>query len=180
MGDKTVSSQIEKKFDSTIKDIEEHTEDRDKSLFADNLESALDEFSNLGRSVIEYYKNDYERKVEKLSGLSNGGRLGGKNDGNGNKGSYLLQYYKTILAVADRELAYRDARAKNLRETWGLHSGGTFTLGDVERIFKETNRDKEKAKLFQKVLDINKRLGVNIKVSAESPTKRSGDRKSVV
>ena len=173
--DKGVSSQIEKKFDSTIKDIEEHTEDRDKSLFADNLESALDEFSNLGRSVIEYYKNDYERKVEKLSGLSNGGRLGGKNDGNGNKGSYLLQYYKTILAVADRELAYRDARAKNLRETWGLQPGGTFTLGAVERIFKETNRDKAKAELFQKALDINKRLGVTFKVSEENPNKASGE-----
>lgn len=173
--DKTVSSQIEKKFDSTIKDIEEHTEDRDKSLFADNLESALDEFSNLGRSVIEYYKNDYERKVEKLSGLSNGGHLGGKNDGNGNKGSYLLQYYKTILAVADRELAYRDARAKNLRETWGLQPGGTFTLGAVERIFKETNRDKAKAELFQKALDINKRLGVTFKVSEENPNKASGE-----
>lgn len=173
--DKTVSSQIEKKFDSTIKDIEEHTEDRDKSLFADNLESALDEFSNLGRSVIEYYKNDYERKVEKLSGLSNGGRLGGKNDGNGNKGSYLQQYYKTILAVADRELAYRDARAKNLRETWGLQPGGTFTLGAVERIFKETNRDKAKAELFQKALDINKRLGVTFKVSEENPNKASGE-----
>lgn len=173
--DKNVSSQIEKKFDSAIKDIEEHTEDRDKSLFADNLESALDEFSNLGRSVIEYYKNDYERKVEKLSGLSNGGRLGGKNDGNGNKGSYLLQYYKTILAVADRELAYRDARAKNLRETWGLQPGGAFTLGAVERIFKETNRDKAKAELFQKALDINKRLGVTFKVSEENPNKASGE-----
>lgn len=173
--DKTVSSQIEKKFDSTIKDIEEHTEDRDKSLFADNLESALDEFSNLGRSVIEYYKNDYERKVEKLSGLSNGGRLGGKNDGNGNKGSYLLQYYKTILAVADRELAYRDARAKNLRETWGLQPGGAFTLGAVERIFKETNRDKAKAELFQKALDISKRLGVTFKVSEENPNRASGE-----
>lgn len=172
--DKTVSSQIEKKFDSTIKDIEEHTEDRDKSLFADNLESALDEFSYLGRSEIENIKNDYERKVEKLSGRSTDGRIGGKNDGNGNKGSYLLQYYKTILAVADRELAYRDARAKNLRETWGLQPGGTFTLGAVERIFKETNRDKAKAELFQKALDISKRLGVNITVSAEDSNRASG------
>lgn len=173
--DKTVSSQIEKKFDSTIKDIEEHTEDRDKSLFADNLESALDEFSNLGRSVIEYYKNDYERKVEKLSGLSNGGHSSGEIDGNGNKGSYLLQYYKTVLAVADRELAYRDARAKNLRETWGLQPGGAFTLGAVERIFKETNRDKGKAELFQKALDISKRLGVTFKVSEENPNRASGE-----
>lgn len=172
--DKTVSSQIEKKFDSTIKDIEEHTEDRDKSLFADNLESALDEFSYLGRSEIENIKNDYERKIEKLSGRSTDGRIGGKNDGNGNKGSYLLQYYKTILAVADRELAYRDARAKNLRETWGLQPGGTFTLGAVERIFKETNRDKAKAELFQKALDISKRIGVNIIVSAEGSNRASG------
>ena len=172
--DKDVSSQIEKKFDSAIKDIEEHTEDRDKSLFADNLESALDEFSYLGRSEIEDIKNDYERKIEKLSGRSTDGRLGGKNDGNGNKGSYLLQYYKTILAVADRELAYRDARAKNLRETWGLQPGGTFTLGAIERIFKETNRDKAKAELFQKALDISKRLGVNIIVSAEDPNRASG------
>lgn len=173
--DKNVSSQIEKKFDSAIEDIVEHAEDRDKSRLVDDADYAVDEFSNLGRSVIEYYKNDYERKVEKLSGQHTGGHLGGANDGKGNRGSYLLQYYKTILAVADRELAYRDARAKNLRETWGLHPGGTFTLGDVERIFKETNRDKEKAKLFQRVLDINKRLGVNIKVSAESPKKRSGE-----
>lgn len=173
--DKDVSSQIEKKFDSAIEDIVEHAEDRDKSRLVDDADYAVDEFSNLGRSVIEYYKNDYERKVEKLSGQYTGGHLGGTNDGKGNRGSYLLQYYKTILAVADRELAYRDARAKNLRETWGLHPGGTFTLGDVERIFKETNRDKEKAKLFQRVLDINKRLGVNIKVSAESPKKRSGE-----
>ena len=173
--DKNVSSQIEKKFDSAIGDIIEHAEDRDKSRLVDDADYAVEEFSNLGRSVIEYYKNDYERKVEKLSGQHTGGHLGGKNDGKGNRGSYLLQYYKTILAVADRELAYRDARAKNLRETWGLQSGGTFTLGDVERIFKETNRDKEKAKLFQRVLDINKRLGVNIKVSAESPKKRSGE-----
>lgn len=173
--DKDVSSQIEKKFDSAIEDIVEHAEDRDKSRLINDADYAVDEFSNLGRSVIEYYKNDYERKVEKLSGLSTGGRNGGNQDSKGNRGSYLLQYYKTILAVADRELAYRDARAKNLRETWGLHSGGTFTLGDVERIFKETNRDKEKAKLFQRVLDINKRLGVNIKVSAESPKKRSGE-----
>lgn len=173
--DKNVSSQIEKKFDSAIEDIVEHAEDRDKSRLINDADYAVDEFSNLGRSVIEYYKNDYERKVEKLSGQSIGGHLGGKNDGKGNRGSYLLQYYKTILAVADRELAYRDARAKNLRETWGLQPGGTFLLGDVERIFKETNRDKEKAKLFQRVLDINKRLGVNIKVNAESPKKRSGE-----
>lgn len=173
--DKNVSSQIEKTFDSAIEDIIEHAEDRDKSRIVNDADYALDEFSNLGRSVIEYYKNDYERKIEKLSGQSIGGYLGGENDGKGNKGSYLLQYYKTILAVADRELAYRDARAKNLRETWGLQSGGTFTLGDVERFFKETNRDKEKAKLFQRVLDINKRLGVNIKVSAESPNKASGE-----
>lgn len=173
--DKNVSSQIEKKFDSAIEDIIEHAEDRDKSRLVDDADYAVEEFSNLGRSVIEYYKNDYERKVEKLSGLSTGGRNGGNQDSKGNRGSYLLQYYKTILAVADRELAYRDARAKNLRETWGLQPGGTFLLGDVERIFKETNRDKEKAKLFQRVLDINKRLGVNIKVSAESPKKRSGE-----
>lgn len=173
--DKNVSSQIEKKFDSAIGDIVEHAEDRDKSRLVDDADYAVEEFSNLGRSVIEYYKNDYERKVEKLSGQHTGGHLGGKNDGKGNRGSYLLQYYKTILAVADRELAYRDARAKNLRETWGLQPEGTFTLGDVERIFKETNRDKEKAKLFQRVLDINKRLGVNIKVNAESPKKRSGE-----
>lgn len=173
--DKNVSSQIEKKLDSAIEDIVEHAEDRDKSRLVDDADYAVEEFSNLGRSVIEYYKNDYERKVEKLSGQSIGGHLGGKNDDKGNRGSYLLQYYKTILAVADRELAYRDARAKNLRETWGLQPGGTFLLGDVERIFKETNRDKAKAKLFQKVLDINKRLGVNIKVSAESPNKRSGE-----
>lgn len=173
--DKNVSSQIEKKFDSAIEDIVEYAEDRDKSRLVDDADYAVEEFSNLGRSVIEYYKNDYERKVEKLSGQHTGGHLGGTNDGKGNKGSYLLQYYKTILAVADRELAYRDARAKNLRETWGLQPGGAFTLGAVERIFKETNRDKEKAKLFQRVLDINKRLGVNIKVSAESPKKRSGE-----
>lgn len=172
--DKNVSSQIVKKFDSAIEDIIEHAEDRDKSRLVDDADYAVEEFSNLGRSVIEYYKNDYERKVEKLSGQSIGGHLGSKNDGKGNKGSYLLQYYKTILAVADRELAYRDARAKNLRETWGLQPGGAFTLGAVERIFKETNRDKEKAKLFQRVLDINKRLGVNIKVSEESSKKRSG------
>ena len=173
--DKDVSSQIEKKFDSAIEDIVENAEDRDKSRLINDADYAVEEFSNLGRSVIEYYINDYERKVEKLSRLSTGGRNGGNQDGKGNRGSYLLQYYKTILAVANRELAYRDARAKNLRETWGLQPGGTFTLGDVERIFKETNRDKEKAELFQRVLDINKRLGVSIKVSAESPKKRSGE-----
>lgn len=173
--DKNVSSQIEKKFDSAIEDIIDHAEDRDKSRLVDDADYAVEEFSNLGRSVIEYYKNDYERKVEKLSGQHTGGHLGGKNDGKGNKGSYLLQYYKTILAVADRELAYRDARAKNLRETWGLQPGGTFTLGDVERIFKETNRDKEKAELFEKALNISKRLGVRIKVSPEDPNKRAGE-----
>lgn len=173
--DKNVSSQIEKKFDSAIEDIIEHAEDRDKSRLVDDADYAVEEFSNLGRSVIEYYKNDYERKVEKLSGQHTGGHLGGTNDGKGNRGSYLLQYYKTILAVADRELAYRDARAKNLRETWGLHPGGTFTLGAVERIFKETNRDKEKAKLFEKALNISKRLGVRIKVSPEDPNKRAGE-----
>ena len=172
--DKNVSSQIEKRFDSAIEDIVEHAEDRDKSRLVDDADYAVEEFSNLGRSVIEYYKNDYERKVEKLSGQSIGGHLGGKNDGKGNRGSYLLQYYKTILAVADRELAYRDARAKNLRETWGLQPGGTFTLEAAERIFKETNRDKAKAELFQRVLDINKRLGVTFKVSKESSKKRSG------
>lgn len=173
--DKNVSSQIEKTFDSAIEEIVENAEDRDKSRLVDDADHAVDEFSNLGRSVIEYYRNDYERKVEKLSGQSIGGHLGGKNDGKGNRGSYLLQYYKTILAVADRELAYRDVRAKNLRETWGLQPGGAFALGDVERIFKETNRDKAKAELFQKALDISKRLGVNIKVSTESPNKASGE-----
>lgn len=172
--DKNVSSQIEKKFDSAIEDIVEYAEDRDKSRLVDDADYAVEEFSNLGRSVIEYYINDYERKVEKLSGLSTGGRNGGNQDGKGNRSPYLLQYYKTILAVADRELAYRDARAKNLRETWGLQPGGTFLLGDVERIFKETNRDKAKAELFQRVLDINKRLGVTFKVSEESSKKRSG------
>lgn len=55
-----------------------------------------------------------------------------------------------------------------------MQPGGTFFLGADERTFKETNRDKAKAELFQRVLDINKCLGVNIRVSSENPKRASG------
>ena len=84
-----------------------------------------------------------------------------------NPSSKLSPHQKRLLAeklAISREVAYRRARQQRLINSLGLNEGRATTLDDVAKTFEKTNKDKEVAALFEKILAVNKRLGTSIEV----------------
>lgn len=174
--DKTVSSQIEKKFDETINDISSSAEERYASDIHSKVEYLTSLYSNMPRENVEFLKTNYENEIAKLSRGSRYGHSAGQLGSSRDKEPYLVSDAKANIAAIDRELAYRDARAKAIRDNYGLPAGRSKISPDlVERIFKEGNPSKEQAQLFAKAFNIAKRLGVDYTLESGDDTKASGE-----
>lgn len=174
--DKNVSSQIEKKFDETINDISSSAEERYASDIHSKVEYLTLLYSNMPRENVEFLKTNYENEIAKLSRGSRYGHSAGQLGSSRDKEPYLVSDAKANIAAIDRELAYRDARAKAIRDNYGLPAGRSKISPDlVERIFKEGNPSKEQAQLFAKAFNIAKRLGVDYTLESGDDTKASGE-----
>ena len=156
--DKSVSSQIEKKFDDRVDELTKDLSDEDKAEFNRHLDYYTSIFSRYKASEITYT----------LNGLENDVRFWGRTFGNGEKASrtHLVQLKRAELEAAKtaarREMDYREVRAKALADGYGLRRGAKASFADISRLFEATNQAKEEGerRLFEKAFDIAKRLGV--------------------
>lgn len=156
--DKTVSSQIEKKFDDRVDELTKDLSNEDKAEFNRHLDYYTSEFSRYKASEITYT----------LNGLENDVRFWGRSLGNGEKASrtHLVRLKTAELRAAEtaarREMDYREVRAKALADGYGLRRGAKASFADISRLFEATNQAKEEGtrRLFEKARDIAKRLGV--------------------
>ena len=156
--DKSVSSQIEKKFDDRVDELTKDLSDEDKAEFNRHLDYYTSIFSRYKASEITYT----------LNGLENDVRFWGRTFENGEKASrtHLVQLKRAELEAAKtaarREMDYREVRAKALADGYGLRRGAKASFADISRLFEATNQAKEEGarRLFEKAFDIAKRLGV--------------------
>jgi len=152
--DKSVSSQIEKTYDSAIEEAYKYVSEKDKTRLHSDVERDLREFSKMRREDIvnDIKQREYDFREWERSGATpdKGGFVG-----------YRYARFKAAEAAAKRELDYRDARAKHLSDTYGLQEGRENNLDEVARIYRELQEEKDKGRdaLFSKALDIVKRLG---------------------
>lgn len=156
--DKTVSSQIEKKFDDRVDELTKDLSNEDKAEFNRHLDYYTSEFSRYKASEITYTLNGLEDEV----------RFWGRTFGNREKASrtHLVQLKRAELEAAKtaarREMDYREVRAKALADGYGLRRGAKASFADISRLFEATNQSKEEGtrRLFEKARNIAKRLGV--------------------
>lgn len=127
--DKSVSSQIEKKYDSAIKEVMNKVAERDKRLVSNYIEQDLSDFSKMRREDInqELKSNENWRRKNLREENREGGAYG-----------ITDARHRITEATAERELEYRDVRAKYLSETYGLQGGRKTSLDMVDRAFEET------------------------------------------
>ena len=127
--DKNVSSQIEKKYDSAIKEIMKKVAERDKKLVSHYIEQDLSDFSKMRREDInQELKSNENWRRKNLREENREGSAYGITDAR----------HRITEATAERELEYRDIRAKYLSETYGLQGGRQVSLDMVDRAFEET------------------------------------------
>lgn len=127
--DKSVSSQIEKKYDSAIKEVMNKVAERDKRLVSNYIEQDLSDFSKMRRDDInQELKSNENWRRKNLREENREGSTYGITDAR----------HRITEATAERELEYRDARAKYLSETYGLQGGRQTSLDMVDRAFEDT------------------------------------------
>lgn len=169
--DKTVSSQIEKKFDDEIEKIKSETSSRDLSRLEDELDYYLFESSTVVptrealKDRIKYFENEAKEEVTRLHRWDASRGNSGENNANG-ESSFALSRSRAAIATYRRELAYREARIEAIRNRLGMQSDGEMSLSTLVRYYKgsERGRNTETDRLFDKALDIVKRLGVEFNV----------------
>lgn len=127
--DKSVSSQIEKKYDSAIKEVMNKVAERDKRLVSNYIEQDLSDFSKMRREDInQELKSNENWRRKNLREENREGSTYGITDAR----------HRITEATAERELEYRDVRAKYLSETYGLQGGRQTSLDMVDRAFEDT------------------------------------------
>lgn len=166
--DKSVSSQIEKKYDSAIKEVMNKVAERDKRLVSNYIEQDLSDFSKMRREDInQELKSNENWRRKNLREENREGSTYGITDAR----------HRITEATAERELEYRDVRAKYLSETYGLQGGRQTSLDMVDRAFEdtlgnETNRG-ELRELYGKARKILVQVGAEF--GGVSNAKQEGD-----
>lgn len=166
--DKSVSSQIEKKYDSAIKEVMNKVAERDKRLVSNYIEQDLSDFSKMRREDInQELKSNENWRRKNLREENREGSTYGITDAR----------HRITEATAERELEYRNVRAKYLSETYGLQGGRQTSLDMVDRAFEdtlgnETNRG-ELRELYRKARKILVQVGAEF--GGVSNAKQEGD-----
>lgn len=169
--DKNVSSQIEKKFDDEIEKIKSETPSRDLSRLEDELDYYLFESSTVVptrealKDRIKYFENEAKQEITRQHRWDASRGNSGENNANG-ESSFALSRSRAAIATYRRELAYREARIEAIRNRLGMQSDGEMSLSTLVRYYKGSDRGRnaETDRLFDKALDIVKRLGVEFNV----------------
>lgn len=162
--DKTVSSQIEKKFDDEIDSAKKELGITDDS-FDRLIKEKVSLYSDLSESEI---KNDLDYDSNKTS---QSGVLGQENPKLHNERSRRAEHQAARIA-AKRELDYRKARKSVLGNDYGLRQGDVLSPIQIEKCFKtilaKQGESEEIERLFNKAIDICKRIGLRFNVLGES------------
>ena len=165
--DKVVSSQIEKKFDEEIGEIEKDV--KDKEQFRKQLAENVERISRTPRSELEKeleeLKNNQNEEIRREES-------GGTENVPGGRESILDKVSwtygnKAAQAAIERELEYRRVRAEHIRNAYGLQAGSKGQIEDISKILEDGKNGREIGPLWSKVAPVIKRLGVEINVEGE-------------
>ena len=162
--DKDVSSQIEKRFDDEVNSAKKELGITDGS-FDKLIEDKVRLFADLPESEII---KDLEYASNKTS---KSGVLGQENPKLHNERSRRVEHQAARIA-AKRELDYRKARKSVLGNDYGLRQGDVLSPIQIEKCFKtilaKQGESEEIERLFNKAIDICKRIGLRFNVLGES------------
>lgn len=162
--DKTVSSQIEKKFDDEVNSAKKELGITDGS-FDKLIEDKVSLYADLPESEII---KDLEYDSNKTS---QSGVLGQENPKLHNERSRRAEHQAARIA-AKRELDYRKDRKSVLGNDYGLRQGDVLSPIQIEKCFKtilaKQGKSEEIERLFNKAIDICKRIGLRFNVLGES------------
>lgn len=162
--DKNVSSQIEKKFDDEVNSANKELGITDGS-FDKLIEDKVRLYADLPES--EIIKDlEYESNKTSQSGV-----LGQENPKLHNERSRRAEHQAARIA-AKRELDYRKVRKSVLENDYGLRQGDVLSPIQIEKCFKtilaKQGESEEIGHLFNKAIDICKRIGLRFNVLGES------------
>lgn len=162
--DKNVSSQIEKKFDDEVNSAKKELGITDGS-FDKLIEDKVSLYADLPESEII---KDLEYDSNKTS---QPGVLGQENPKLHNERSRRAEHQAARIA-AKRELDYRKDRKSVLGNDYGLRQGDVLSPIQIEKCFKtilaKQGKSEEIERLFNKAIDICKRIGLRFNVLGES------------
>ena len=162
--DKNVSSQIEKRFDNEVNSAKKELGVTDGS-FDKLIENKVRLYADLPESEII---KDLEYASNKTS---KSGVLGQENPKLHNERSRRAEHQAARIA-AKRELDYRKARKSVLGNDYGLRQGDVLSPIQIEKCFKtilaKQGESEEIERLFNKAIDICKRIGLRFNVLGES------------
>lgn len=162
--DKNVSSQIEKKFDDEVNSAKKELGITDGS-FDKLIEDKVSLYADLPESEII---KDLEYDSNKTS---QSGVLGQENPKLHNERSRRAEHQAARIA-AKRELDYRKVRKSVLENDYGLRQGDVLSPIQIEKCFKtilaKQGESEEIGHLFNKAIDICKRIGLRFNVLGES------------
>lgn len=162
--DKNVSSQIEKKFDDEVNSAKKELGITDGS-FDKLIEDKVSLYADLPESEII---KDLEYDSNKTS---QSGVLGQENPKLHNERSRRAEHQAARIA-AKRELDYRKVRKSVLGNDYGLRQGDVLSPIQIEKCFKtilaKQGKSEEIERLFNKAIDICKRIGLRFNVLGES------------
>ena len=162
--DKTVSSQIEKRFDDEVNSAKKELGVTDGS-FDKLIENKVRLYADLPESEII---KDLEYASNKTS---KSGVLGQENPKLHNERSRRAEHQAARIA-AKRELDYRKVRKSVLGNDYGLRQGDVLSPIQIEKCFKtilaKQGESEEIERLFNKAIDICKRIGLRFNVLGES------------
>lgn len=162
--DKNVSSQIEKKFDDEVNSAKKELGITDGS-FDKLIEDKVSLYADLPESEII---KDLEYDSNKTS---QSGVLGQENPKLHNERSRRAEHQAARIA-AKRELDYRKDRKSVLGNDYGLRQGDVLSPIQIEKCFKtilaKQGKSEEIERLFNKAIDICKRIGLRFNVLGES------------
>lgn len=165
--EKSVSSQIEKKFDEEIEGIAKDV--KDKGQFRKKLAEDVERISRTPRSELETeleeLKNNQNEEIrrEKSGGTE---AVSERGEGDNKQYPWALQDRATTAAI-ERELDYRRVRAESIRATYGLQAGSEENFRKLAEGVEKSNIGKEIRSLSSKVSSVIKRLGVEINAKSE-------------
>ena len=182
--EKDVSSRIENDFDRKIEDELKYLGVKDNGVLNKELDDFVKEFSMARRSVLEterqdakdflkqHYNYDLDSRryvSDEGTGRSSGERVREKESETGGFGATVDEVRQRLIVHAiDRELAYRDERVKQISEELGIKADEPITYAKTESIFKGIISDRQAQDLFDKVIALNKKLGVSLGIKSES------------
>lgn len=159
--DKSVSSQIEKKFDDEVNSAKKELDGSFDKLIEDKVRLYADLPESEIIKDLEYASNK----------TSQSGVLGQENPKLHNERSRKAEHQAARIA-AKRELDYRKARKSVLGNDYGLRQGDVLSPIQIEKCFKtilaKQGESKEIERLFNKAIDICKRIGLRFNVLGES------------